>query len=470
MEDHPDFLPFDNGDINQLIEKFEEMTAQGAQYYFDVEEFEELIDFYLVEANLETVQILIELGKGQHPDSISIQLKEAESLVYNEKAVEAIKIIESVSLFADSNPEHYFSKASIYSMADQKDKAIETLQYLIKISDNEDLVDAKMALAKEYQEIGDYHESIQVYLEIIHFESSNEDALMELTLSCEHSLQYDLAIKHLDDFINNNPYSHFAWFLLGNMYMTMEDYSEAIVGYEYATLINEDFSEAFFNLGNAHMKEEQFELAIEAYKSSIHPEFVDPITYNFIGHCYIVLEKNEEAITYFQKAIDQSPEYADGWLGFAVAYSNLDNSKEGLLYIEKALKLNPENQYYHYFHADLLVNIGDSEGAEKIYERVYQSKMDNTGIFSDYAETLILNGKVEQALEVLMDGITQYPEESNLYFKYAAALIQQSEILDAESILYIALEMDPAFKDQFLTICPEAINYPTILDLLENYN
>lgn len=470
MEDHPDFLPFDSGDINQLIEKFEEMTAVGAQYYFDVEEFEELIDFYLVESKLEIVQQLVELGKGQHPDSISIQLKEAESLVYNEKAVEALKIVESVSLFEDSNPEHYFSKASIYSMADQKHKAIETLQYLITISDDEDRMDAQMALAKEYQEIGDYHESLKVYNEILRFDKKNEDALMELTLSCELSLQYDLAIKQLDAFINDNPYSHFAWFLLGNMYMTMDNYPEAIKAYDYATIINEDFSEAFFNLGNAHMKIEQFEKAIDAYKSSIHPDFVDPITYNFIGHCYIVLEKNEDAITYFQKAIDHSPEYADGWLGFAVAYSNLDNSKEGLLYIAKALKINPDNMYYHYFHADLLVNIGEYQAAEDIYKRVYESDMENSGIFSDYADTLILNGKGQVAIDILMNGISKYPEESNMYFKYAAILIQQEKIMDAESILYIALEMDPPYKAQFLTICPEAINHPAILDLLENYN
>ncbi len=470
MEDHPDFLPFDHGNINQLIEKFEEMTAVGAQYYFDVEEFEELIDFYLIESNLETVQLLVDLGKGQHPDSVSIQLKEAESLVYNEKAKEALKIIDSVSLYEDSNPEHYFSKASIYSMADQKEKAIEILQNLVQISSPDDLVDAKMALGKEYQEIGDYSESINLYLEIISSDSSNEDAIMELTLSCELSLQYDLAIKHLDDYINNNPYSHFAWFLLGNLYMTMENYSEAIKAYDYSTLINDSFSEAFFNLGNAYMKVENFEEAIASYKSSIHPEFIDPITYNFIGHCYIVLEKNEEAITYFQKAIDHSPEYADGWLGFAVAYSNMDNSQEGLLYIEKALKLNPNNMYYHYFHADLLVNLGDYESAEPIYESVYHSEMENTGIFGDYAEALVFNGKGKEAFEVLRAGISKYPEESQLYFKYAAVLIHFKQIMDAESILYIALEMNPSYKDQFLSICPEAVHHPAIMDLLENYN
>ena len=469
MEDHSDFLPFEDGNIDHLVKKFTKMQAAGTQYYFDVEEFEELIDFYLIEADSNAIQLLIEMGKGQHPDSVSIQLKEAESLVHNENTVEALKIVERVSLYEDSNPEHFFSKASIYSMADQKDKAIEILSRLIEISDSENKIDAKMALAKEYQEMGDYISSVQEYEDILAIDPTNEDALMEISLSCELNNQHEQATYLIEQFIDNNPYSHFAWFLLGNTYMNVDNYTEALKAYEYATLINEDFSEAFFNLGNAYMKMERFADAIDAYKSSITPDYIDPITYNFIGHCYIVLEKNEEAITYFQKAIDHSPEYADGWLGFAVAYSNMNQSQEGLLYIEKAIKLNPDNMYYHYFHADLLVNLGQFELAEEIYKRVYESDIENTGIFLDYSETLVANNQTSQALKVLVDGITKHPQEATLYYKYAAILLQMGNTIDAESILFLALEIDPKKADQFLTYCPEAINFSGIMDLLENY-
>ncbi|MFT4753789.1 MAG: tetratricopeptide (TPR) repeat protein [Salibacteraceae bacterium] len=469
MEDHPDYLPFEDGNIDHLITKFEQMRADSDSYYFDVEEFEELIDFYLIESNQEAVELLISLAKGQHPDSISLQLKEAESLVYNEKASEALQIIEGVSLYEDSNPEFYFSKASIYSMADQKEKAIEILNRLVEISVDEDKVEAKMALAKEFQEIGDYRSSIKNYQEILSISASNEDALMEISLSCELGNLYPEGLSIINTFIDDNPYSHFAWFSLGNMHMTIDEHEEAITAYEYATLINEDFSEAFFNLGNAYMKMELFEKAIESYKDSITPHFVDPITYNFIGHCYIVLDKNEEAITYFKKAVEHSPEYADGWLGFAVAYSNLDQSQEGLLYLEKALKINPENLYYQYFHADLLVNLGDFESAEIIYEKVYQSAIENSGIFMDYSESLVTNGKWDEALTVLVDGISQYPEESTLYYKYAALLLQLGKEIEAESILFLALEINPKKSNEFLDYYPEAVNFIGIMDLLANY-
>ncbi len=469
MEDHPDFLPFEDENNNHLIKKFKEMRAVGAQYYFDVEEFEELIDFYLFDENQEIVKDIIHLAKGQHPGSTSILLKEAETLVYSEDQAKAIEIIEEVTLYEDSNPEHYFSKASIYSMADQKDKAIDILHRLINITENEDRIEAKMALAKEFQEMGDYQGSINEYKEILAQSPDYEDAILELSLSCELSSKYQEGIEIILEFIDANPYSHFAWFSLGNMYLTIEDHDKAINAYEYATLINEEFSEAYFNLGNVFMKEEKFADAIEAYKSSVTDNYNDPVTYNFIGHCYLVLEKNDSALEYFQLAVDQSPEYADGWLGFAVAYSNKGNSEEGLLYIEKAIKLNPKNMYYQYFYADLLVNLEAFEEAEVIYKKVYDSELDNSGIYLDYTEALVTNGKNQDALEVLVEGISKFPEDAILYYRYSALMLQMGHEMEAESILYLALEIDPEQSSQLFNFFPEAGNFDGIMDLIENY-
>ncbi len=469
MEDHPDFLPFDYNEDHSLIKKFEEMRAMGALYYFDVEEFEELIDYYIFEPNKDIVQELIELAKSQHPGSVSLILKEAETFVYAENHDKALQIVENVELFDDSNPEHYFSKASIYSMADQKDKAIEVLYRLIEISDSDDLEEAKMALAKEFQELGDYQRSIDIHLEILGANTKNEDALIELGLSCELAGMYDYAIDLINKFIDENPYSDFAWFSLGNMYLNIDKYEEAIRAFEFATVVKDDFHEAYFNLGSSLMKVERFEDAIEAFKSSLTDDFQDPVTHNFIGHCYIVLEKNMDAITHFQHAVDFSPDYADGWLGFAVAYSNLEDYQESLLYIEKAIKLNPKNNYYQYFHADLLFNMGDFEFAEKVYEKVYKSDVENTGIFIDYAESLITNKKEQEAINILIEGITKYPEESLLYYRYAALMLQLGHEVDAESILLLALEIAPENANQLFDFYPEASNFSSILDLLENY-
>ena len=469
MEKFPDFLSFEDEHNGQLVKKFTEMRSKGAQYYFDVEEFEQLIDYYLFDTDQMIIHEIIVLAKGQHPDSTSISLKEAEVLAYSENTERAVEIIESISLYEDSNFEHYFSKASVYSMADQKDKAIEILKSLVEITDNEDQIEARMALAKEFQENGDFINAISQYQSILSQSPDDEDAMLELSLSCELGGHLHQGIKIISNFIDENPYSHFAWFSLGNMYLAVENYEESVNAYEYATLINESFIEAFFNLGNVFMKMERFDDAIESYKSSLVDGLVDPITYNFIGHCYIVLEQNEMAIDYFRKAVEQNPEYADGWLGFAVAYSNVSQFRDALLNIKKAIQLAPNNMYYHYFHADILFNTNDFNGAEELYQRVYESEIQASGIFLDYAEALISNKKHKKALQVLVEGITQFPDESVLYYRYSALMLKLGNELDAESILMLALEIAPDQSSQLFEFYPEAGKFDGIMDLIENY-
>lgn len=469
MEDHSDFLPFEDSNNDDLISKYEHMRSIGAQFYFDVEEFEELVDYYLFHPEKHIVKEIIAIAKSQHPDSISLTLKEAEMLVYSEKTKEALKIADSIVLYEDSNPAHFFSKATIYSMADEKEKAIEILTRLIEVSDQEDLEEAQMALAKEFQELGDYPRAINIYREILRYSPENEDAILEMSLCCELGQDIHTGINLLNDFINEQPYSAFAWFSIGNLHLNVEDNEKAIAAFEYASLINEDFSEAFFNLGNTYMKTEKYQEAIDAFKSSISIEATDPISHNFIGHCYILLEDQHNAITHFNHATEISPEYGDGWLGLALAYTNLEKYNDSLLYIEKAIKLNPKNMYYQYFCADTLFNLDKFEEAEKVYEKVYSSELEATGIFLDYTETLLLNGNYDVAQNVLIEGITKFPEESLLYYRYSALMLELGHVNDAESILFLALEIDPKESSQFLKYYPDAVKHDSIMDLIENY-
>ena len=469
MEDHSDFLPFENESNDFLIEKFEEMRSSGRSVYFDVEEIEDLVDYYLFNSNKNIVKDIIELGKSQHPYSVGIQLKEAEVLFYSDKVAEALNIVDEIELREDADPEHFFSKASIYSMADERDKAIALLQKLVEITDGEDREEAQMALAKEYQEMGDYHRAIEEYKNILKNNAESEDALLEMALSSELSLDYYEGIKLLEDFIDENPYSFYAWFSLGNMYLLLDDLEKAIHAFDYATVINEKFSEAYFNMANTLMKLERFSEAIEAFKNSMIDGVGDPITYNFIGHCYIVLDQNDTAIYYFRKSVEENPEYADGWLGLAVSHANMDDFQESLLYVEKAIKINPNNKYYLYFFGDTLFNLGDFKQAEKVYEQVYNSNLYGTGIIIDYTETLINNQKTEKAKEVLTRGITEFPDEPLLYYRYAALMLELGKEMDAESILMLALEIAPEQSAQLFKYFPEAAKFDGIMDLIENY-
>lgn len=471
MDDHLEYLPMDEGSQERLVQKFEEMRLTDARYYFDIEELEELVDYYMFHPDSHKAFEVLELGKEQHPDSMGLAIKEAEALFYSDRVDQAIHLLDNLSLYGNADYEHYFSQASIYSMAERKDKAIEILSHLVEIAEGDDLFEAKMALAKEFQEISDYQRAIEIYQEVLRNTPDSDDALLELSMSFELSLDYDYGIRVIMDFIDEHPYNHLAWFSLGNLYLLIDNYEESYRAFEYAGLIKPDFKESFFNMGNMLMKVEKYNEAIDAFKQSLGKDaFENSIGLNFIGHCYIIENRNEEALKYFKKAIEGNPDYADGWLGSAIAYSNLTLFEESLLCVEKAMKIAPNNMYYKYFYGDTVFNMGDFERAEQIYQEVFESDAITSGLVIDYAESLIVNEKTDKAQQALVDGIQKFPDEPLLYYRYAALMLQMGLEIDAESILMIALDLAPEKSQELFKFFPEAENFAGIMDLIENYN
>ena len=72
-----DFDPFSH-DVNDLVGKFDEMIRQDKMYFFDVEEFEEIIDFYLDQNITKKARKAIDYAMRQHPSSTVFMLRKAQ--------------------------------------------------------------------------------------------------------------------------------------------------------------------------------------------------------------------------------------------------------------------------------------------------------------------------------------------------------------------------------------------------------
>ena len=87
MKENSDF-PFEQNDEEAfLVEKFENMLSNGSLLFFDVDEFENLIEYYSIRNNIDTAFTVINMAKNQHPTSAAFMLKEAELLTFSNKPV-----------------------------------------------------------------------------------------------------------------------------------------------------------------------------------------------------------------------------------------------------------------------------------------------------------------------------------------------------------------------------------------------
>ena len=79
-------------EVKQAVQKFERMKKNNENYFFDVIEFETIIDYYIESNNSAKAFEAATLATEQHPNSVSIQLRKARVLLDKGRAVEALRI------------------------------------------------------------------------------------------------------------------------------------------------------------------------------------------------------------------------------------------------------------------------------------------------------------------------------------------------------------------------------------------
>ena len=61
------------------IDKYEQMLISGGQMYFDVEEMEEIVDFYLESEESEKALRACDFGLSQHPTAANLMIYKSEA-------------------------------------------------------------------------------------------------------------------------------------------------------------------------------------------------------------------------------------------------------------------------------------------------------------------------------------------------------------------------------------------------------
>ena len=104
MKEDRDFN-FNEIETFELVQKYEELIRQKRNFFFDVIEFETIINYYLDNEELINAADTIRTAIGMHPFSSEIQLLQAELSVTQKKYDEALKILEYLEKINSDNSE-----------------------------------------------------------------------------------------------------------------------------------------------------------------------------------------------------------------------------------------------------------------------------------------------------------------------------------------------------------------------------
>ncbi len=440
-----------NESPNQPIAKFESMLKTDDVYFFDAEDFEDIIHHYLNHGKMALAKKALKIGLRQHPGSIQLKLLDVEVHVFENNLDRAEQMLDQIQLLDSSNEEIYIQRANIYSKKDNHEAAVSLLNKALEISDNS--FDIHSLLGMEYLFMDDFKLAKESFMKCVNFDNQDYSSLYNVIYCFEFLEDFDGAIIYLNEYLERNPYCEVAWHQLGKQYFSKRMYKDALAAFDFAIISDDSFIGAYFEKGKVLEKLGKFNEAIENYENTIKIEDPTSHAYLRIGKCYEKLCNDDMAKYYYYQTVHEDPLLDKGWLAITEFYFNKSNFEKALYYINKALNIDGENATYWKKCAKIHAALKNYDQADFSFKQAVDLGNYELDTWLSWANVTKGNKDYESGLHILAQGLEFYPESVEIRYKTAGFHLLANDKVSARIKLIDALKEDSEklflFQEEF---------------------
>ena len=439
---------------NLTLTRFEKMLKTNRILFFDSNEFENIISYYLENGKINFAKKAIKLGLEQHPDSSNLALFEIEILIFENKLDNAEKLLEGLILSEPSNEEIYIQKANIYSKKKLHKKAILCLKKILDF--NTDNPEVYSLIGVEYLFLEDFENAKDNFINCLNYDDSDYSALYNIVYCFEILEQNDKAIDYLNTYLDSNPYCEVAWHQLGKQYLIFKNYVKAISAFDFAIISDEYFVGAYIEKGRALEKINKYNEAIENYKLII--ALKDESSYPLLrmGICYDKIGNYKKAIQNFNDCVKIDPQLNKAWYLLAEIYYKNQKFNSAILNIKKAIDINSENENYWKLYAKINIGLKLYEEADIGFQKIIELGEADESIWIAKTDVLIKLGEYNHAIDILEKCYELLDDKSIILYRFSGIYFLQNKIEDGiiqlKKALSINKENKYIFKELFGTI------------------
>jgi tetratricopeptide (TPR) repeat protein len=456
-------------ELTNAVQKFERMKKNNENYFFDVIEFENIIDYYIESNNSIKAFEAATLASEQHPNSVSIQLRKSRVLLDRGRAVEALRILKRLESIEPGNHDIFVAKGTAMGILGDIQGAKKMFDYALGL-DSEDKGNILFAITSVLQNLNYYEYMIPYMQQLIAIEPEFYAHLYDLAYAYEKTEDFENSIHYYLKYLEEEPFSDSAWYNLGIIYNKLDEMEKALEAYDFALAINSQNTFALFNKGNILCNEERFREAIPVYHEYLEnePDSFEAITY--LAECYEKTGDFVLARKYYHEAIDLAPEFADPWFGLGIIALDTGNPDESMIFLRKAVRLDDENPEIWYMLGKAHYAKGEKKAALRCFREALKLDIYYTEVWTDLGRIILYDGYVSKALPYLEKAYKIIGDVPGLNYLLASYYLHTCNMEGAQKHLTLALQADKEIFREFHDIFPVHIFTRRIKKILESFN
>jgi len=438
----------ENNEFQVLLKRYREMREEEVPSFFDVEEFEQIIDYYLDEFQLEEAEQAASLGNKQHPTSVELKYKCIQISIEQGHPKKALRLLQEIPAWENNNPELYFLKGTALCMIGRHREAESDFDRALDITD-EDTFDALINISIAFENARRYELAIKYLVKAWEIDPLNLSVLFDLGYFHERVDKFEKSAGFYKAYLDQDPFSDNVWYNLGIVYHRLERFSEAVEAYDFSIALNPDYASAYFNKANVWADAGEYQKAIACYLEFLDIEPENTQAWCYLGECYEQINEFEKSLESYRRLIEIDNTDAEGWFGAGMAYYRKNMIGEAITYILKAIEFDDQNTDYWLNLGYAYEEAGMAEEALKCYFFVVRKDKREKDGWLSFTELMMKEGDFRKAIPFLDEAVSHHPNEESFRMKLAVCHLMAGDPGLAEENFRAALKISHHALSEF---------------------
>ena len=412
-------LNFNQDDFTPPISKFEAMLKTNQVLFFDAQEFEGIVQYYIDYGKLNLADRALEIGINQHPTNGELLLLKSEILIFEGEFKKSLEVIKIAEKFIPQHEEIFLQKATIASKSKQHYQAIEFLNKALDFSEDQNEIWALLGM--EYLILEDFQSAKYYFQLCLKDDILDYQSLYNLLYAYDQLNDSNGAINTLNSILEKDPYSEVAWHQLGKIYFSQNKFKEAIAAFEFAIISDDKFSGAYIEIGKIQEKLRKYNLAIENYHIALQINDPSAFVYYKIAKCHELLSNHTLFIDFINKAIKVDPTFEKGWISIIKFFILKKDYKNALKYGFKAIESNGDSSFILSLIGDILFLTKKYSDAVIYFENIIEINKNYTDkkVWINLIDCLIILYKLNRARVIIDMALEYLTSSTEILFRLA---------------------------------------------------
>jgi tetratricopeptide (TPR) repeat protein len=459
----------EGGDIQELMLKYHNLKHGRANAYIEEDDFERIIE-HLDEKDeiVEAIQAA-DLALEQYPFSALLMIKKADLLLATRKYKEALKLLNTATLYDHKDMNLFILKTDAYLALDQPEKAILLLQEALHLFEGAERTEVLFELADVYDDHEAFDKVFDCLQLVLEDDPMNEEALYKICFWTDFTGRNEESIKLHQRIIDEQPYNALAWFNLAAAYQGLKLHEKAIDAYQYAIVIDEKFDYAYRNMGDAYLRIRKYREAIEALEKVLELSRPEDVIYEAIGHCYHRMKNYAQARFHYKKAVHLNPDDSRLFQKIAATYMQQGQWEQAIKQLEHAMRIHKHINEYHILLGECYMNLKLFKEAAACFGTVVKNKPKQIAGWEYLVKCLVANKQFDIALEQTEIAYMSTQGKSIFIFYRSAILYMMGKTSEGILQLEMALSKSSKLVNKLIKFYPEMVQDPKVAELIAQH-